>query len=165
MQVRTALLFSVLALGACTPRQPPPRPAPAPPPPPVAVTPEEEAAAVRRRAETAFDRGISLARQSRWGEAAEAYRQSTELQPREPRYHMALAEALLQGGREGEAADALQAGIRAEEALPRPNHRVLAVDYERLIRLLTRLNRLDEARVAQDRQNQHRRARDQAPPR
>jgi hypothetical protein len=39
------------------------------------------------------------------------------------------------------------------------------VDYERLIRLLTRLNRLDEARTARARQEHHRRLRDAAPPR
>lgn len=163
MQVRTTVLIPLLVLAACTPRQPPPAPAPVPVPAP-AVTPEAEAFARSLRAEAAFEQGIALGRQSRWNEAADAYRVSISQMPAEPRFHLALAEALLQGGREWESADALAAGIRAEEALPSPNHRVLAVDYERLIRLLTRLNRLDEARGAQDRQNQHRRARDQAPP-
>lgn len=163
MQVRTTVLIPLLALAACTTRQPPPAPAPAPVPAPV-VTPEAEAFARSMRAEAAFEQGIALGRQNRWNEAADAYRVSIAQMPTEPRFHLALAEALLQGGREWESADALAAGIRAEEALPAPNHRVLAVDYERLIRLLTRLNRLDEARAAQDRQNQHRRARDQAPP-
>ncbi|HEY7767619.1 MAG TPA: hypothetical protein VIB55_05525, partial [Longimicrobium sp.] len=104
-------------------------------------------------------------RQARWAEASEAYRRAAELDPGEVRYHMALADALLQGGREWESADALMAGIRAEEAKLNPNHRVLGVDYERLIRLLTRLNRLDEARTARERQEHHRRLRDAAPPR
>lgn len=164
MQVRTAVLVPLLALAtACTPRQPVVLPAPAPPPAP-AMTPEEQAAALARRAELAFDRGVSLGRQGRWADAAAAYRQAAQMLPTEPRYPMALSEALLQQGREWESADALSAAIRAEEASASPNHRVLAVDYERLIRLLTRLNRLDEARTATDRQSFHRRMRDQDPP-
>ena len=56
----------------------------------------------------------------------------------------------------GRAADRHPPGGSA----PNPNHRVLAVDYDRLIAMLTRLNRLDEARSAQERQAFHRRLRD-----
>lgn len=164
MQVRIALLiFTTVLLPACTPRQPPP-PRPRPtifiPAQPVEAPPVGAAGAVQ-----AWEQGVTLGRQARWSEAAESYRRATEMDPAEPRYHMALADALQQGGREWESADALQAGIRAEEALPTPNSRVLAVDYERLIRVLTRLNRLDEARAARDRQEHHRRIRDSTPPR
>jgi hypothetical protein len=38
---------------------------------------------------------------------------------------------------------------------------VLVVDYDRLIELLERVNRLDEARSARVRQDEHRRRRDQ----
>lgn len=162
MQVRTALLVPLVALAACTPRQPPPAPRPTIF---IPAAPVDDAAARAERAETAWAEGIAFARQSRWAEASEAYRRAVDAHPAEVRYHMALADALLQGGREWEAADALLAGIRAEEALPSPNHRVLAVDYDRLIRLLTRLNRLDEARNARARQEHHRRMRDAAPPR
>jgi predicted Zn-dependent protease len=117
-----------------------------------------------QRARRLFDEGVSLGRQSRWSEAADRYRLAIEAVPNEVRYHMALADALLSGGRDWEAADALQAGIRVEEAGPNPNHRVLAVDYERLIGLLTRLNRMDEARQAAERQARHRRLRDAAVP-
>lgn len=164
MQVRSVSLVLIsLALAACYPRQPvAPPPAPPPPPPPAAptLTPAEEAVQRMRRAQRAFDEGVRLGRQSRWADAADRYRLAVEAMPNEPRYHLALSDALLAQGREWEAADALQAGIRAEENGPRPNHRVLAVDYERLIRLLTRLNRLDEAREAASRQAQHRRMRD-----
>ena len=166
MQVRRALLvLAPLAMAACYPRQPfTPPPAPPPPPPPAAVSPAEEAVSRLERARRAFDEGVRLGRQSRWAEAAERYRIAADAVPDEPRYHMALSDALLAQGREWDAADALHAGIRAEEATPRPNHRVLAVDYERLIRLLTRLNRLDEARRAVERQAYHRRMRDAAVP-
>ncbi|WP_420128955.1 hypothetical protein [Longimicrobium sp.] len=165
MQVRSILLaFVPLALVACYPRQPvAPPPAPLPPPP-VAVSPAEEAVQRMQRARRLFDEGVSLGRQSRWSEAADRYRLAIEAVPNEVRYHMALADALLSQGRDWEAADALQAGIRVEEAGPDPNHRVLAVDYERLIGLLNRLNRLDEARQAAERQDRHRRLRDAAVP-
>jgi tetratricopeptide (TPR) repeat protein len=165
MQVRSILfVLAPLALAACYPRQPV-APPPAPPPPPVAVAdPAAEAVARMQRARRLFDEGVQLGRQSRWAEAADRYRLAVEAVPNEVRYHMALAEALLSQGREWEAADALQAGIRVEEASPNPNHRVLAVDYERLIGLLTRLNRLDEARQAAERQARHRRMRDAAVP-
>ncbi|HEU0300039.1 MAG TPA: hypothetical protein VFR37_11305 [Longimicrobium sp.] len=167
MQVRSlSLVLISLALAACYPRQsvaPPPVPPPAPPPAP-ALSPAEEAALRRQRAQRAYDEGVRLGRQSRWEDAADRYRLAAQAMPSEPRYHLALSDALLAQGREWEAADALQAGIRAEEDGPRPNHRVLAVDYERLIRLLTRLNRMDEAREAASRQAQHRRLRDQMAP-
>ena len=166
MQARRFLLalFS-LTLAACYPRQPvAPPPAPPPPPPAPTLTEEDAARARLQRAERFFDEGVSLGRQSRWAEAADRYRLASEANPNEPRYPLALAEALLSQGRDWEAADALLAGIRVEERRQSPNHRVLAVDYERLIRLLTRLNRLDEARLAQEQQSYHRRLRDAATP-
>lgn len=165
MQVRRFFLALLpLALAACYPRQPvAPPPAPLPPPAPV-VTPEEGTRAEARRAERLFEEGVSLGRQSRWDEAADRYRLAAEADPDEPRYLMALSNALLSGGREWEAADALQAAIRLEELAPEPNHRVIAVDYDRLIALFSRLNRLDEARTAQVRQAEHRRMRDAAVP-
>jgi tetratricopeptide (TPR) repeat protein len=162
MQARRFLLALLpLALAACYPRQPV-APPPAPPPPPAAptLTAEQAARAQRARAERFFDEGVSLGRQSRWAEAADRYRLAAEAYPDEPRYPMALSNALLAQGREWEAADALQAAIRVEESSATPNHRVLAVDYERLIGMLNRLNRLDEARTAQERQARHRRMRD-----
>ena len=166
MQVRSILLALVpLALAACYPRQPvAPPPLPPPPPPPAALDPAQLAVQRMQRAQRAYDEGVRLGRQSRWGEAVDRYRLAVESMPNEVRYHMALSDALLALGREWEAADALQAGIRVEEARPNPNHRVLAVDYERLIRLLTRLNRLDEARQAAEAQARHRRLRDAAVP-
>ena len=167
MQARRFFLALLpLALAACYPRQPvAPPPAPPPPPPPApAVSPEEEARARARRAERFFEEGVSLGRQSRWSEAADRYRLAAEANPDEARYPMALSNAMLAQGREWEAADALQAAIQVEERSRAPNHRVLAVDYDRLIALLTRLNRLDEARTAQERQAQHRRMRDAAVP-
>ena len=157
--------FAILAtalLAACTPRAvvapPPPPPAPAPPPP--APSPEELARAREADARSAWVEGTQLGRQGRWYDAEAKYREAVRAQPAEPTYHMALAGALLQLRRDGEAADAMLAGIRAEEARPFPNHRVLAVDYERLVQLLTRLNRLDEARTAAERQRFHRMMRD-----
>lgn len=165
MQVRSILLVvAPLALAACYPRQPV-APPPAPPPAPAAtVSPAEEAVQRMQRARRAFDEGVRLGRQSRWADAADRYRLAVESMPNEVRYHMALSDALLQMGREWEAADALLAGIRVEERGPNPNHRVLAVDYERLIALLNRLNRLDEAREATAQQTRHRRMRDAAVP-
>ena len=166
MQVRSVSLVLVsLALAACYPRQPV-APPPAPPPAPPRAPSEAQLAAQRRqRAVRFFDEGVMLGRQSHWAEAADRYRLAAEADPAEARYPMALADAMLAQGREWEAADALQAAIRIQEEAPDPNHRVLAVDYERLIRLLTRLNRLDEARTAQARQDQHRRMRDADVPR
>lgn len=161
---RFALAFLSLAATACYPRQPV-APPPAPPPPPVLViSAADEARARAQRAERLFEEGVSLGRQSRWVEAADRYRLAAEANPDEARYPMALSNALLQAGREWEAADALQAAIRVGENAAEPNHRVLSVDYDRLIALLTRLNRLDEARTAQQRQAEHRRLRDAAVP-
>lgn len=150
-----------LSLPACTPKPPPPPPTPAP----VVVPTAEDAEAARRRtAQMRFEQGVVLGRQSRWPEAEARYREAARAHPEEPSYHMALAGALLSQGRESEAADALQAGIRAEEALPTPNHRVLVVDYERMVRLLERVGRVDEARTARIRMQLHRDRRDtQAP--
>ena len=157
----------LLAPAACTPRRPvvvvPPPPPPPPPEP--EITPEEEAAAREAAARRAWEQGTEAGRQGRWADAERLYRQAATLRPDRPVYHMALAGALLQQGREREGADAMLAGIRAEEALPNANHRVLAVDYERLIQLLERLGRLDEARTARERQRFHRTMRDAAPPR
>lgn len=166
MQARSFFLALVpLALAACYPRQPVAPPPPPPlPPPTLVIAPEEEARARLRRAERFFEEGVSLGRQSRWAEAAERYRLAAEANPDEARYPMALSNALLSQGREWEAADALQAAIRLEENSRNPNHRVLAVDYDRLVALFTRLNRLDEARSAQERQAHHRRMRDAAVP-
>ena len=166
MQVRSILLvLAPLALAACYPRQPvAPPPARLPPPPPAAISPAEEAVQRMQRARRAYDEGVRLGRQSRWADAVDRYRLAVESMPNEVRYHLALSDALLALGREWEAADALQAGIRVEEQGPNPNHRVLAVDYERLIALLTRLNRLDEARQAAANQARHRRLRDAAVP-
>jgi predicted Zn-dependent protease len=152
-----------LVLTACAPRGVAPGdvPAPAPEPPPV-ETPAPPPASGDARA--LFDEGILLGRQGRWADAADRYRRAADSEPRNPAYHMALADALLAQGRESDGATAMEAGIRAEEALSRPNHRVLAVDYERLIVLLNRLNRLDEAREARRRQAHHRALRDAASP-
>jgi tetratricopeptide (TPR) repeat protein len=161
MQARRSVLALLpLALAACYPRQPV-APPPAPPVIFIPATPPADDAQTRRtRAERFFEEGVSLGRQSRWDEAAERYRLASEANPDDSRYPMALSQALSAQGREWEAADALQTAIRLDENAPNPNHRVLAVDYDRLIAMLTRLNRLDEAREAQQRQAQHRRMRD-----
>ncbi len=165
MQARRIFLALLpLALAACTPRQPVVAPPPPPPPPVLVISAEDEARARERRAERFFDEGVSLGRQSRWAEAADRYRLAAEANPDEARYPMALSNALLAQGREWEAADALLAAIRVEENARDPNHRVIAVDYDRLVTLLTRLNRLDEARAAQERLSHHRRMRDAAGP-
>ncbi len=117
------------------------------------------------RAQRLWEEGTTMGRQGRWPQAERSYREAAGLRPDSAVYHMALANALLQQFRYNEAADALLAGIRAEEAEPRPNHRVIAVDYERLIQTLERANRLDEARTARERQRLHRMLRDTAPPR
>ena len=158
----TAVLLT-LATFACTPPPPPPPPAPLPPPPPVVV--EETDAEKTARAQRLWDEGTTLGRQGRWGQAERSYREAATLRPDSAVYHMALANALLQQFRYSEAADALIAGIRAQEAEQPVNHRVIAVDYERLIQALERANRLDEARTARERQRLHRMLRDTAPPR
>lgn len=158
-----AAVLTLLALAACQPRAPLPA-VPAPEPVP-AVEPAPEEALLQRlaRARRLFDEGVSLGRQSRWDEAAERYRLAAEADPDDARYTLALADALSWSGRWSEAADALAAAIRTEEGAPRPNHRVLYVDYERLGRWLERANRLDEARSARERQEYHRRLRDAGP--
>ncbi|HEX9935549.1 MAG TPA: hypothetical protein VGB15_00450 [Longimicrobium sp.] len=156
----TAVLLT-LATFACTPPPPPP-PAPLPPPPPPVV--EETDAEKTARAQRLWEEGTTMGRQGRWGQAERSYREASTLRPDSAIYHMALANALQQQSRYSEAADALLAGIRAEEAEPTPNHRVIAVDYERLIQMLERANRLDEARSARERQRLHRMLRDTAPP-
>lgn len=113
------------------------------------------------RARTRFDEGVLLGRQSRWAEAEAKYREAARLRPEEPSYQMALSTALLEQGKAWEAADALRAGIEAEERLPEPNHRVLAVDYERLIALFTRMGRNEDAQRARERLRYHRQLRDQ----
>ncbi len=157
---RFSLALLSLPLAACYPRQPVAAPAPAPTIFIPASAPQADDEAGRARAERFFDEGVSLGRQSRWDEAAERYRLAAEADPGDSRYPMALSQALSAQGREWEAADALQAAITLDENVPAPNHRVLAVDYDRLIAMLTRLNRLDEARQAQQRQAHHRRMRD-----
>lgn len=147
-------------MAGCQPRMPVTA---APLPEPVvlaAEAPEEGLIERLERARRLFDEGVALGRRSRWSEAAERYRAAAEADPRDARYPLALADAMAAQGRDWEAADALLAAIRIEEDGVRPNHRVLYVDYERLVRHLTRAGRLDEARVARDRQEQHRRLRD-----
>jgi tetratricopeptide (TPR) repeat protein len=153
------VLAVLLPLGACQPR-PPELPAPVLAPVEEPVSPEETLMARLQRARLLFDEGVALSRQSRWWEAAERYRRAAEADPHEPRYPVALSGALAALGRDSEAADALAAAIRIEEGAARPNHRVLYVDYERLIRWLERAGRLDEARAARLRQEHHRRHRD-----
>lgn len=148
--------------GACQPRAPL---APAPLPEPVvieAAAPEEDLVMGMERARRLFEEGVLLGRQSRWSEAAERYRLAASADPADARYPLALADALVAQGRDGDAADALAAAIRIDEGAPRPNHRVLYIDYERLVRLLTRANRHEDARAARDRQEHHRRMRDAA---
>lgn len=151
-------------VAGCQPRMPV---AAAPLPEPVVVVAAEPAPGAEEglierleRARRLFDEGVALGRRSRWSEAAERYRAAAEADPRDARYPLALADAMAAQGRDWEAADALLAAIRIEEGGVRPNHRVLYVDYERLVRHLTRAGRLDEARAARDRQEQHRRLRD-----
>ncbi|HEX8832136.1 MAG TPA: tetratricopeptide repeat protein [Longimicrobium sp.] len=157
--MRSRLSILVLALAACTP-PPPPRPLPAPLPPPVMVSPEDAERAAEMEARRSWEEATALGRQGRWTEAEARLRRAVQQRPSEPRYHLALSNALVQQGRESEAADALWAGIRAQEAVESPNHRVLVVDYERLIELLTRVARTGEAQQARARQAEHRRLRD-----
>jgi predicted Zn-dependent protease len=129
------------------------------------MTAAEMEAEKAARANRLWEEGTAFGRQARWAQAERAYREAATLQPDSSTYGMALAGVLLQQGRDGEAADAMLAAIRAEEAEPSPNHRVIAVDYERLIQTLERANRLDEARSARERQRLHRMLRDTTPPR
>ncbi|HEX8244807.1 MAG TPA: hypothetical protein VF541_14970, partial [Longimicrobium sp.] len=136
-------------------------PPPPPPPPPAPVqTPEEIAAERTARAARLWNEGIQFGRTGRWFQAERSYREAASLQPDSAKYPMAQAGALLQMGRDAEAADALRAAIRLEEAATPVNHAVLAVDYERLIQVLERVGRLDEARTARERQRFHRMMRD-----
>jgi tetratricopeptide (TPR) repeat protein len=166
--VRLAAAALLAAAAACAPRGVEPAPhAPEPAPPPAAPAEVREETPVERvlRARRLFDEGVLLGRQGRWSEAAARYRDAAALDSGNPTYHFALADALFAQNRDWEAADALWAAVRAEEALPAPNHRVLAVDYERLVQTLTRLQRLDEAGDARRRQARHRQLRDAAAPR
>jgi tetratricopeptide (TPR) repeat protein len=156
------LLVFLLALAACVP--PPvvvPPPPPPPPPPPVVVETEADVSA---RAQQLWTSGTALGRQGRWVQAERAYREAIALRPDSVGYQLSLATALLQQLRDSEAADVLLGAIGLQEAAPTPNHRLLAVDYERVIQILERVNRLDEARLARERQRLHRMLRDAAPP-
>jgi hypothetical protein len=157
---------SIALLTACTPRRrvvvaPPPPP----PPPPAPVVTEAEANVARDlEARRFWEQGTAQGRRGAWSQAADSYRRAAEIRPDSVVYHMALSTALVQQGRAWEAADAMRAGIQVAERRQPVNHRILAVDYERLIELLTRLNRLDEARAARERQRFHRMMRDSSPP-
>jgi tetratricopeptide (TPR) repeat protein len=155
MHKRFLAVLLITGLTACMPRPvvlPPP-----PAPPPVETrTPEQIAAERAAQAEGLWATATAYGREGRWVQAERAYRDAVGLQPDSVRYQMALATALLQQQRDSEAADVLLGAIRLEEAGPSPNHRVLAVDYERLIQILERVNRLDEARSARERQRLHR---------
>ena len=160
---RISLALFALSLGACTPR-PVVLPPPPPPPPPAPVqTPEEIEAARVARVRRLWEEGIQFGREGRWFQAERSYREAAALQPDSAKYPMAQAGALLQMGRDAEAADAMAAAIRLAEAATPVNHTVLAVDYERLIQVLERVGRLDEARTARDRQRFHRMMRDAQP--
>jgi tetratricopeptide (TPR) repeat protein len=163
MLSRSTLLVALLALAACVPRPvvvPPPLPPPPPPPPPPVETEVDRTA----RAQQLWMSGTTFGQQGRWAQAERAYREAIALRPDSAGYQLALATSLLQQQRDSEAADVLLGAIRLEEAAPSPNHRVLAVDYERLIQILERVNRLDEARTARERQRLHRMLRDAQPP-
>lgn len=163
MKLAGSLLVVLFALAACVPRPvvlPPPLP---PPPPPPAVVEETEADRTAR-AQQLWTSGTALGQQGRWAQAERAYRDAIALRPDSVGYQLSLTTALLQQQRDSEAADVLLGAIRLQEAAPSPNHRLLAVDYERLIQILERVNRLDEARVARDRQRLHRMLRDTQPP-
>ena len=159
---RSAVVLVLLALAACTPRPvvAPPPPLPPPPPPPPVETEAERVV----RGHRLWEEGTQLGRQGRWVQAERAYRDAVAISPDSATYHLALATALLQQQRDTEAADAMLAAIRLEEAGAAPNHRVLAVEYEQLIQILERVNRMDEARQARERQRLHRMLRDAAPP-
>ena len=162
ISLRSAAVFLLLALAACTPPPVvvPPPPLPPPPPPPPVETEAERVA----RGHRLWEEGTELGQRGRWIQAERAYRDAIEISPDSVTYHLALSAALLQQQRDTEAADALLAAIRLEEAAPAPNHRVLAVEYEQLIQILERVNRLDEARQARERQRLHRMLRDALPP-
>jgi len=162
--MKKRLSLCVLAvLAGCVP-PPPPRPTPVPPPPPAPVAPplstEDAEREAEQRARRLWEEATTLGRQGRWSEAEGRLRQAVQQRPQNSTYSMALATALVQQGRDSEAADALWAGIRAQEAVAQPNHRVLVVDYERLVDLLTRTGRTGDAQRARARQAEHRRMRD-----
>jgi tetratricopeptide (TPR) repeat protein len=117
----------------------------------------------RADAQRWFSEGTRLGRQGQWTQAEAQYRRAVAAYPADPAYHFALANALLGQLRVNEAADAFQAGIDLEEASPTPNHRLMAEDYERLIQLLTRAGRAEQAQAARDRQRYHRELRDAVP--
>lgn len=161
MKIRT-LTFALLVSGlsACMPPPAPPA-APVPLPlPPMPPTNEEMERGSEEQARRSWEEATALGRQGRWREAEALLRNAVRQRPSNPTYHLALSDALVQQSRESEAADALWAGIRAQEAVPSPNHRVLVVDYERLVELLTRVGRAGEAQQARARQAEHRRLRD-----
>ncbi len=159
MKFVTKISLLSFAIVACAP-PPPPRPVPPPLPMPVIVMPEDAERTAEMEAQRSWEEATTLGRQGRWTEAEARLRRAVQQRPSESRYHLALSNALVQQGRESEAADALWAGIRAQEAVPSPNHRVLVVDYERLIELLTRVGRTGDAQQARARQSEHRRLRD-----
>ncbi|MBV9108831.1 MAG: hypothetical protein JO306_05465 [Gemmatimonadetes bacterium] len=157
---RLSILLSVLALAACQPPRPVVLP---PPPPPPAPSAQEVAVEHAASANQLWEEGTALGRQGQWARAEQSYRQAVALEPDSAKYPLAQAGALLQLGRDSDAANALQAAIRIEEAQNPVNHALVAVDYERLIQVLERVGRLDEARTARERQRFHRMMRDAAP--
>jgi tetratricopeptide (TPR) repeat protein len=161
--LRRTIVLPLLALAACMPRPVVAPPPPAPPPPPPVELPAETEAERIARGHRSWVEGTRLGRQGRWVQAERLYRDAITISPDSATYHLALATALLQQLRDTEAADAMLAAIRIEEAAPSPNHAVLAVEYEQLIQILERVNRLDEARNARERQRLHRMLRDARP--
>lgn len=168
MSLRSKLHVAVLALAllpACTPRRPVVLPPPPPPPPAEPVLTDAQLEMQKDLdAHRLWQEGTAYGRRGDWRQAEASFRGAASTRPDSATYHQALATALLQQGKTWEAADAMQLAIRAAEARRPVNHRVLAVDYDRLIQLLDRLNRLDEARVARDRQRFHRMMRDSQQP-
>jgi thioredoxin-like negative regulator of GroEL len=157
------LALAAAALGACRPPPPPAPPAPAPLPAAPPPSSEEVERAGEEQARRSWEQATAMGRQGRWRDAEMLLRTAIQQRPSNPTYHLALANALVQQSRDSEAADALWAGIRAQEAVPSPNHRVLVVDYDRLVELLTRVGRAGDAQQARARQAEHRRLRDAAP--
>jgi tetratricopeptide (TPR) repeat protein len=156
-----AALLALPALAACGSR-----PLPPPPPPAPVAAPVDSMELLRRArmdAQRSFDEGRRLGLQGRWQEAEAQYRRALAAYLADPTYHFALSNALLGEARVSDAADAFQAGIDLEESSPTPNHRLMAEDYERLIQILTRAGRLDQAQAARDRQRYHRELRDAVP--
>jgi tetratricopeptide (TPR) repeat protein len=149
-----SLMLLSLSLAGCMPR---PVVLPPPPPPPAPTRTAEEIEAERTsQAAGLWETGTAYGRMGRWAQAERAYRDAVALRPDSVRYQLALANALLQQQRDSEAADVLLGAIRLEAAAPSPNHALIAVDYERVIQILERDNRMDEARQARERQRFHR---------